>query len=421
VRIPRKIVATLAVLAAIVGLAACGSSSDDSSGSASGSTTLRLWVSGPEYTDVVNRGVKGFERANPNIRVQVTNLDWSNYQQRIVTGIAGGTPPDVVSFYSTDLAPWASKGILAPVDEYLRTDQWQEQALNNARYDGKLYGFPWGVALRAFYYRNDLVEQAGLSGPPKNWADLRRYAVALTKRDASGHIERSGFWVPTNEAYKTPDTFYAFLWNNGGDVLSPDGTKATFNSPEGVQAAEMLAGLLRDDKVDEPGAITSDNEEYAKGQVAMIMGVFVTGDLATKARQLIPVTKIAVPPYQKEPAVETSGEVVGVTQAAKDKAAAAKLAEWLTAQTPNVVAHDEVSAYISAYKPALDSPYVKQSPFLPQLLPLVQYGRQVPQVAQYSQIEPIIKDALDSIYLQGTSAKQALDQAASQVDALLGS
>jgi len=42
-------------------------------------------------------------------------MDWTQYQQKILTGVAGGAGPDVFSFYSVDVAPWAAKGLLMPL------------------------------------------------------------------------------------------------------------------------------------------------------------------------------------------------------------------------------------------------------------------------------------------------------------------
>ena len=38
------------------------------------------------------------------------------------------------------------------------------------------------------------------------------------------------------------------LWQNGGSILNEDDTQAAFNSPEGVEALDVLAGMAVEDK-----------------------------------------------------------------------------------------------------------------------------------------------------------------------------
>ena len=43
-------------------------------------------------------------------------------------------------------------------------------------YDGKVWGVPWYADAGLLYYRQDLLEQAGFSEPPKTWEDLKEQA-----------------------------------------------------------------------------------------------------------------------------------------------------------------------------------------------------------------------------------------------------
>ncbi len=67
--------------------------------------------------------------------------------------------------------------------------------------------------------------------------------------------------------------FWPLLWQNGGQILNDDQTKATFNSPEGVKALEVLRAMAVDDK---SMYLDQTDEKYPQlmydGKVAMIIG-----------------------------------------------------------------------------------------------------------------------------------------------------
>lgn len=412
----------LALLAGLLGLA-CAPAAPSSTGQQSAPTgqqvTLRLWIAGPNLEDYLKEVVPAFEKATPGVKVEWITMDWTQYQQKILTGVAGGAPPDVISFFSVDVAPWATQGVLAPVDAYIQRGDWVENALDNGVWDGKAYALPWGMQLRALFYRKDLLKEAGYDRPPQTWDELEAYAQKLVKRDTAGNVERVGFWIPTSHPYKTIQMWLAFLWNNGGEMFDAAGKKATFNGPEGVEATQFLADLLTKYKVDTAGSIKTDNTDFFQGKVAMLVSNIVQRNLLRDAPQLKDVTGVAIPPYKKKPVIEMAGQMVGVTQASKSKDAAAKLLLFLTANKDNVAKHDQTDDLIPGYKPALETDYARTNPWLQQYQPLVQYGRPLPKHPKWTEVSAVVTAALDEVYLKGKPAKQALDEAAAKVNDII--
>ena len=402
----RTLTALFAVLISVA-VTACGSSSQSDS-----ETTLRLWVSGPEYEDAVAETVAQFEKSNPDIQVEVTVLDWAASEQQMTTGVAGGAAPDVITFHSSNLPGWAENGLLAPSE--VDAEEWQESGLENVTYDDQVYGLPWGLALRGFYYRDDLANEFGMPDGPQSWDDLRTYAVEATQHSGET-LTRAGLWIPTEHSYKTPAIFFAFLWGNGGEILDDSGN-ATFNGPEGVEAASYLQELLNEDEVDSPGFIQSDNTEYAQDKVASVIGNFVLGGLEDAAPEIAADTKVIVPPYAETPAVELTSEVVSVTSSSQNPEAAQKL-QWALA-ADGAAGHDEVSGYLPAYIPALESEYATTNPWVPQMQEIVEYARTLPRTPRFKEIEAVIKTAMDDIYLNDADVQDALDRAADEVNAL---
>jgi ABC-type glycerol-3-phosphate transport system substrate-binding protein len=406
----RLVIATIGVAALIGGPAA----------RAADAVELKLWMTGVGLDKYMkDQVVSQFEKENPGIKVEATNLSWTSYQQKILTGIAANDGPDVLSFYSVDVAPWAARGVLTALDGKFDADLFIPSALANGRWDGKVYALPIGLRMRPLYYRADFLKAAGFDKPPATWEELRTYASRLVKKDAAGNIERVGFWVPTNHPYKTVQMWLSFLWNAGGDVLAPDGRKAIFNSPEGVEATQFLADLIRADKVDVPGAIKIDNVDFAQGRVAMLVSNIVTRDLVKNFPQLKAEVGVAMVPARKGSYVELSGDMIGVAKASRHPAEAAKLINFIAARAEIALKYYEIDQNLPSLKSVASSDYAKNDPWIPTYLKLVDKARPLPAHPRWTEIASVLTKALDSVYVEGRPAKAALDEAAATADEIL--
>ena len=345
-------------------------------------------------------------------------MDWTQYQQKILTGVAGGAGPDVFSFYSVDVAPWAAKGLLSPLDGHVNRADFDANALDNGLWDGKVYAVPMGMKIRAFYYRKDFLKEAGIARAPQTWDEMREAATKMVKRDAAGNITRVGFWMPTSHPYKTAQVWLAFLWGNGGEVFDPTGKKAAFNSPEGVESAQFLGDLINKAKVDKPGTIKLDNTDFMQGKVAMLVSNIATRGLLRDRPDLKDQVGIAAPPMAKKRVVELSGEMFGIAQSSRQKEAAAKLLAYLASRDV-VVKYNQVDDNIPGLKAAMDSDYVRSNPFVSQFIEIAKVGRPLPKHPRWSEVSSVLTTALDEVLLKGRPAKEALDAAAQKVNGLL--
>jgi multiple sugar transport system substrate-binding protein len=93
----------------------------------------------------------------------------------------------------------------------------------------------------------------------------------LTKGDGTTW-ERAGYH--NNTGFAGFQVFVPFLWQNGGSVLTADGTKPAFNSPEGVEGLALWTDMIRQDKVGpvENMPDVGDMGPFAAGNVAMTQG-----------------------------------------------------------------------------------------------------------------------------------------------------
>jgi ABC-type sugar transport system permease subunit/ABC-type glycerol-3-phosphate transport system substrate-binding protein len=178
---------------------------------------------------------------------------------RFITSVAGGVPPDVITFDRYAVAEWSSRGIFQSITPYIQQDlaanrpdavhpenyypaAWNEIANPNG--GGAVYGVPIDLDTRALYYNKDLliragfVDAAGQAQPPRTWEELASMAVKLTERDASGRMTRLGFAPNYGNSW-----LYLYGWLNGGEFMSTDGRTVTLDDPRIVQALTWVKSV----------------------------------------------------------------------------------------------------------------------------------------------------------------------------------
>jgi multiple sugar transport system substrate-binding protein len=98
---------------------------------------------------------------------------------------AGGGGIDVIGGDVIWPAQFAANGyILDLSDRFTDADAFLPGPIQSNTYDGKIWGVPWYTDAGLLYYRQDQLEQAGLSGPPATWDDLKQ--MALEAKQAAG-------------------------------------------------------------------------------------------------------------------------------------------------------------------------------------------------------------------------------------------
>ena len=260
--------AALAATAALA-LAACGSSG--SSGGSSGATTLKLVVAdygtGPsnasaKYWDGI---VTAFEKANPDIKVNVTSIPWTNFDQQVQTMIQNKQYPDITegdyfSNYAKDGLLYSASDVLSAPDNLLPAFKAQ------GTYNGTQYGMPFTTSSRTLFYNKKMFTQAGISAAPQTWADVQTDAAKITK------LGKVGFGLPLGAEEAQAESLLWMLGDGGG--YQTDG-KYSINSAPNVAAFTFLKGLVAaGDTEPNPGTVNRTDlwKEFAEGKVGMING-----------------------------------------------------------------------------------------------------------------------------------------------------
>lgn len=195
-------------------------------------------------SDFQQRAVDEFEAANPNIKVEVITVPYTEYQQKLLLAVQSDSPPDISTVDQIWNSGFAVADAIQPLDEYIATsDKISEEnffpgAWESATWDGQVWGVPFNVDVWQFtFFNQDLLDEVGVDPESlATWEGLEAAGAALTK---DGQF---GIGLFSHMGEDTVVVMNSFIYSNGGSVLGEDGSCA-LNEPEAVEALNYMVGL----------------------------------------------------------------------------------------------------------------------------------------------------------------------------------
>lgn len=191
---------------------------------------------------------------------------------RYMLALMTGTAPDVMLTALDWSATFGGAGLLSPLNDLIDADNFDlspfiQGAINAATIDGNLYGLPWRSETLTLFYNRDLLAGAGFNSPPTTWDEVLNVAEAVHGDGVSG------FGLVGSNFGNLSFQYIKMLRSSGGDILTPDYSAATINTPAGLAAAQLYrnlanfapASLLENDN-------TANRNLFASGLVAMYVG-----------------------------------------------------------------------------------------------------------------------------------------------------
>ncbi|MBZ6206724.1 extracellular solute-binding protein [Streptomyces olivaceus] len=284
-----KLAPRLAVLLAATAVAATACAPQTSDNSSSGkdekSGTLRVWlfqeVNNKPKEKVVDAVLADFEKAHDDTKVTVEYIPVETRAQRIKAAFNDpGSAPDVIEYGNTDTAGYVKDGGLADVTEdFAGWDQAKDAdatARRSVTVDGKVYGAPYFVGVRALYYRTDVFDELNLR-VPRTLDELTSTAKKVRA------AERDLYGIAVGGAY----TYGAmpFIWANGGELATGKGGSYTsaIDGAAAVKGVKAYTSLFGDDNCPAAKCAGMGGNDtvtaFASGKAAMAIG----GDFSHQA------------------------------------------------------------------------------------------------------------------------------------------
>jgi ABC-type glycerol-3-phosphate transport system substrate-binding protein len=358
-----------------------------------------------------------------------------NGPDKIIAALTAGTPPDLVDGFHFNMSSLFRQGATLDIDAELKGNaDWKklrpglyQEIANGFTWKGKLFAVPLYSSYFSMYHQPEHLKRVGLaSPPPKTW----------TWEQFTDFAKRAG---------RPPDIWgYEDQWsysrtgmmvlNNGHRMLSQDGTKFSYNSPEAIEAVEYQMGLVRQ------GIMPASPEAYPNGKYEELMPLGkVVFEFAVAARvpayrqQGVQFGTCHFPLGPKNTAKKnvTHGECYGFAvfknRDALKQQAALQAAVW-GARPDSGFTFAKVGGTPPAYKHAVESPELQAAfkgdadvwPFyelLPNFVPM-------PNFPGFVDVRSMGDKAVNDIWLQKTPVREGLNEytrlAQQRLDQVLG-
>jgi multiple sugar transport system substrate-binding protein len=282
----------------------------------------------------------------------------------------------------------------------------------------KIVGVPALVDNLALVYNKKLFDQAHVAYPTADWtwADLRAAALKLTNASA----KQFGWAYVADGSEDTVWRFDALLWQAGGDILTPDGTHAAFNSDAGVRAATLLQQMAT---VDHSVYLDNGNGNYANLFNSGKIGMLFTGPWDLSSFTDVNYGVQVLPGDQNHQTISGPDQWVLFNNGSARQKAAWTFLNWFTS-APQAMRWSLATGDlpIRASQTTLPSypAYVKKYPGVAAFVDNEKNAVKArPVIASYSEISQAMGQAIESVLLGKAQPKDALDKAAQQVDQIL--
>jgi multiple sugar transport system substrate-binding protein len=395
-----------------------GGSNSDTNMADSVKLTVSGWASSDTESKLLKQLISDFEASHQKINVNYSPVQ-GKYKQKIKTQLGAGNAPDVFYVDSSYFASFAKSGVLLNLSPYVEQaddynlDPIYDSVVEAFRWDGKLYGLPKGISTLGYFYNTAMYEEAGLSKPPETWNELRSQLKT---------IKRSGVGVdaPMIE-FGTPRTFWPFLYQNGGQVLTDDGSKCVVGSKECIEALEFIVQLHKDGLIAIPTELSSSWHGQALGTQEVASGVTGTWAipyLDSKFPQVFGDIDVAHLPIPKNGQKATMAYTVSWSAAAKTKTpdAAWKYIKYFTSKE-GMRKWAKSGLGLAGRKTLADMKYYQKNPRKKTLLEGAEWSHVWGFGANSETILNIIKPQLQGAMLGEISPSKALTTAQQQINA----
>lgn len=366
--------------------------------------------------------VDRFNKTHPNI--QVKDVLVNNMTTKFLTGATSGDVPDIMAWDRWQTALYAPKGVLYPINSYIKKDNvninnFYNQAVNELSWNGNIYGLPLTVDARALFYNKTLFAKAGIKHPPTTWAELEQDAKKTTIWK-NGKLVQAGFLDPQ------AGNFNMWLQQAGGWMLTPDNKKTNFNNKYGLEVLNFWHQLMAVDKVYQSGfdsGLPNGEDAFGVGQAAMqYNGPWMLGTYKQYGSKLN--FGIVMPPKGPGPAGKSASMMGGfglvIPSGAKNKDAAWEFMNWWLNVPQNDAYWGQESSNLPGNKIAAQYPWFAKDPLLKPFIQTLAVAKTRPAVPGYFPLEGNVTIPTFQLFLDGKlTAQQALTKAQQQGDAVL--
>lgn len=417
----RSLIKAGAAVLALGLLAACSGESDaptapptgEEAAAISGDITFRTFPISPEVRanadeDFWQSQVDAFMEQYPDITVTNEVLPWADRDTALSSAIAGGVAPDIVYMIPNEIVQYQEQGALAPLQDFLVTDGYFDNALQYGNIDGNQYSAPILMSVVPTTCNAPLLEQLGAE-VPVTWDDL----LALGEAAKAEGLYATQLSFNPNAAMDM--SFLPYVQQAGGSTFDEEGNPS-LDTPEVLEAVEFLSTLAEEGYVnvdDSVTAVPTEQSGIAQGTVVCEMsnGVGIMEPYWGEDRVVgAPLTNKVSAGYG------TIGSFT-LLEGSEDKEAAAVFMNWITEPEQLTAIHD-----FSLFYPPKETAETTMEEGSPEavageFLDVVTPGVQEPQARE---VNSVILAEMQNVLLGNKTPEQAVADMQAQAEDIVG-
>jgi sn-glycerol 3-phosphate transport system substrate-binding protein len=389
--------------------------------------------------DTFTRLVDQFNSSQTAVKVNlVSQVDYDDTFSAYKAGLASGNLPDIMLLQESDQQQAIDTQTVLPASACAKATKYSfsdfvPRVLSYYTVKGVTYAMPYNVSGPVLYYNKKAFTAAGLDPekPPTTLDELRADAEKLK---SSGAVSKAGLGYKVDPGYV--DQWLGLgnkLFSNNNNGRSARVTKTVFDSAAGLGVFTWLSGMVKDGlAVTNPdtGPNTID-DLLGIGNGSYAMAIDTSADLGSITSALsggaYPNVQIGVAPMPGLTAGAKGGVLVqgGAFYMVNKSSPAKQEAAWRFLQfldTPaNQAAWAIGTGYVPITKAAAAQPTMQsfwtQNPEYKVAYDQLLKGANTPATAgsvigPYVSVRSAIRDAENSMFLNGTAPKDALANAA---------
>lgn len=261
--------------------------------------------------DAFKQIIASYQSQHPNVKINYRRLRFDEYEEELVRAFAEGRGPDIFSVHNTWMRGYQDLMLPMPTTvtvtepvvqgsirkEIINVEQEKptmsmrtlkqtfvdqvetDVVLNyqpNPKIDpvARIYGLPLSMDSLVLFYNKDLLNAAGIAGPPTSWdeADFHEKVKALTSYNDQGEIVQSGAALgTTRNVERATDIFSLLMMQVGVNITDERGRIAFQEIPDDV----LNAATFYTDFANPTKEVYTWNEDFPSS-----FDAFASGDTA---------------------------------------------------------------------------------------------------------------------------------------------
>lgn len=377
-----------------------------------------------------------FKQDNPGVEIEYVlgPGDDVQYLTKLTTAIAGGEGPDCFNLLNFSAGRLLAQGAVAPLDltvigfnsldEVKKT--YVEGTLNGLIKDDKLYAMPSEVSNYAMFVNQKMFTDAGLDvdkDMPKTWEDMIPLGKQLTKYDGDNITLRMFDFTygQADDATSPVLSLAGMAYQLGGTIFNADETESLVNTEPWVKSLQYQQDWVMKEKLGDP-SLTVGFLAFGDGSVGMFLGGSWYGPYLVEQKSATADQFVVKPLPRWKDAVNNTGSFLYAYGLFVNAKSSPEKQILCTKLIKELSSHPEDYLKAGLLQPSLaltSSETFKNTPFLNIFLEDMKGTPYWPTHPKSFEIADALGRAVQRAVLDRAPVQESLDQAKSEIDALL--